>query len=303
VTAAGSHLDLLLRGAPSLESQRGRLERAARSGAAVLVVGEPGSGRTTLARALHAESGRTGPLVETDVSTIPSSLFESELFGHTAGAFSGADRARAGRVVRAAGGSLLLDQVEELPLETQPKLLRLLAEGRFAPLGGRDRSADVRFLAVAAEDLPARVERGAFRRDLYYRLEVLAFRVPPLRARRGDLPSLIATLLADLGRRYGRPDLELDPASSRWMTAHPWPGNVRQVRNVLERAVVLHEHGPLRVDPAPLEGERPPSLLEVERETILRALAFTRGHQGEAATILGVSRKALWEKRRRLGIP
>jgi DNA-binding NtrC family response regulator len=303
VTAGAAQLDLLLRGAASFAPQRDRVERAARSSAAVLVVGEPGSGRTTLARAIHAASGRAGPLVETDVGTIPSALFESELFGHTAGAFSGADRARPGRVARAAGGSLLLDHVEELPLETQPKLLRLLAEGRFAPLGGRERIADVRFLAVAAEDLPERVERGAFRRDLYHRLEVLAFRVPPLRQRRGDLPGLIAVLLQDLARRYGRAALELDPASRQWMLGHPWPGNVRQLRNVLERAVVLHEGGPLRVEPAPLAGERPPSLLEVEAETIRRALAFTRGHQGEAAAILGISRKALWEKRKRLGIP
>jgi DNA-binding NtrC family response regulator len=303
VTSADSHLDLLLRGAPSLEPLRGRLERAAKSAAAVLVVGEPGSGRTTLARALHVASGRGGPLIETDVSTIPSALFESELFGHTVGAFSGADRARPGRVARASGGTLLLDQVEELPLETQPKLLRLLAEGRFAPLGGRERSADVRFLAVGAEDLPARVERGAFRRDLYYRLEVLAFRVPPLRARRGDLPLLISSLLEDLGRRYGRQGLALDPASRAWMASHPWPGNVRQLRNVLERAVVMHESGPMRVDPTPLEGDRPPTLLAVERDAILRALSYTRGHQGQAAEILGISRKALWEKRRRLGIP
>jgi DNA-binding NtrC family response regulator len=303
VSGDASQLDLFLRGAPSLRPLRDRLERAARSSAPLLVVGEPGSGRTTLARALHAASGRTGPLVETDVGTIPTSLFESELFGHTAGAFSGADRARLGRVARAERGSLVLDHVEELPLETQPKLLRLLSEGRFAPLGGRERGADVRFLAVAAEDLPARVERGAFRGDLYYRLEVLAFRVPPLRARRADLPALLSSLLADLGRRYGRPDLALDAASRARLLAHDWPGNVRQLRNVLERAVVLHEGGLLRVDAEAVAGDRPPSLLEMERETIRRALAHTRGHQREAAAILGISRKSLWEKRKRLGIP
>jgi DNA-binding NtrC family response regulator len=303
VTTAASQLDLLLRGAPSLEPMRVQLERAARSVVAVLVVGEPGSGRTSLARALHAESGRPGPLVETDASTIPTALFESELFGHTSGAFSGADRSRPGRVARAEGGSLLLDHIEELPLETQPKLLRLLAEGRFAPLGGRERVADVRFLAVGTEDLPARVERGAFRSDLYYRLEVLAFRVPPLRQRRGDLPSLIVALLGDLSRRYGRSSLELDPASRQWMLSHPWPGNVRQLRNVLERAVVLHEGGPLEVAKAPPSGDRPPSLVEIECDAIRQALAYTRGHQGEAAAILGISRKALWQKRKRLGIP
>lgn len=280
-------------------------ERAAASDVPVLVLGEPGSGRSTLARAFHAASPRAaGPLVEVDPAAFPSSLFESELFGYRAGAFTGAERDVEGRVARARGGSLLLDQVEELPLAVQPKLLRLLAERRYAPLGGPELDADVRFLAIGAEDLPARAARGLFRSDLFYRLEVLSYRVPPLRERRPELPALAERMLADLAERLGRPRPELARGALDWMLEHPWPGNLRQLRNVLERGLLLAGAGP--IDPPRPEGgggERPRRLIEVEEEQIRRALAYTRGHQGRAAELLGISRKALWEKRKRLGIP
>jgi two-component system response regulator HydG len=284
------------------------IERAAASDAPVLVAGEPGSGRSTLARALHAASPRAaGPLVEVDPAVVPSALFESELFGYRAGAFTGALQGIPGRAARAEGGTLVLDHVEELPLAAQPKLLRLIAERRYAPLGGEERVAEVRFVALGALDLPERVARGAFRADLFYRLEVLAFRLPPLRERRADLPLLLDELLADLGERFGRPGLELAPRARAWMLDHPWPGNLRQLRNVLERALVLAApDGPGPLDPEPpaavLES-RPRPLLDLEKEEIRRALAYTRGHQGRAAELLGISRKALWEKRKRYGIP
>jgi DNA-binding NtrC family response regulator len=241
--------------------------------------------------------------VEVDVSVIPATLFESELFGYRPGAFTGASEGQPGRVARAEGGTLVLDHLEELPLAAQPKLLRLLAERRYTPLGGSEVAADVRFVAIASEDLPERAERGIIRQDLFYRLEVLAFRVPPLRERRGDLPALIDHLLSDLGDRLGR-RLELHPASREGMLEHPWPGNVTQLRGVLEREAVLTVDGPLRPKlPRSEVGARPRALVEVEREEILKALAFTRGHQGRAAELLGISRKALWEKRKRLGLP
>ncbi|HEX6198873.1 MAG TPA: sigma 54-interacting transcriptional regulator [Thermoanaerobaculia bacterium] len=309
----GRPLPRLLAGQPALERHLPALERAAASAAPLLLVGEAGTGRTALARAVHASSPRAaGPLVEVDPGAIPAPLFESELFGYRAGAFTGAVRASPGRVERAAGGSLLLDHVEELPLAVQPKLLRLVAEGAYAPLGGGERRSDVRFLSIAAEDLPERVRRGAFREDLFYRLEVLAFRVPPLRERPGDLPGLIDRLLADLGERFGRPGATLAPGAREWMLRHPWPGNLRQLKNTLERALVMAGAGrpgalgaAAALDPEPPAGaERPPRpLAEAEADEIRRALAYTRGHQGEAARLLGISRKALWAKRKRYGIP
>jgi DNA-binding NtrC family response regulator len=286
------------------ESLRG-IERAAATSAPVLLLGEPGSGRSTVARAVHGASPRAaGPLVEVDPGAVPSTLFESELFGYRAGAFTGAERAVEGRVARAEGGTLVLDHVEELPLPAQPKLLRLVAERRYSPLGGKEVEADVRFVALGSEDLPRRVARETFRPDLFYRLEVLAFRVPPLRERRADLPAVIDHLLADLGERFGYPGPVLAPRARAWMLEHPWPGNLRQIRNTLERGLILAERGP--VDPPPPEGfqeSRPRPLVEVEKEQIRNALAYTRGHQGRAADLLGISRKALWEKRRRYGIP
>jgi DNA-binding NtrC family response regulator len=159
-------------------------------------------------------------------------------------------------------------------------------------------------VALGAEDLPERVARGAFRPDLFYRLEVLAFRLPPLRERRGDLPLLIAELVADLGERFGRSGLELSPRAVAWMVEHPWPGNLRQLRNTLERALILAPDGPLEPEPPdPVLESRPRPLLAIEKDEIRRALAYTRGHQGRAAELLGISRKALWEKRKRYGIP
>jgi len=288
---------------PSLGPSLAGAERAARSGSPILVVGEPGTGRSTLARALHAASGRAGPLVEVDPGAFPATLFEGELFGYRAGAFTGAETSSEGRVARAEGGTLLLDHVEELPLTAQPKLLRLLAEQRYAPLGGRERRADVRFLAIAGDDLNERLRRGAFRSDLYYRLEVLTFRLPPLRDRLEDLPLVVGSLLADLAERFGRRVPEVSPRALEWMSAYAWPGNLRQVRNVLERSLIVARGEEIDPEPPRDAGERPRPLAELEREAIRRALAFTRGHQGKAAELLGISRKALWEKRRRFGIP
>ncbi|HEX9940605.1 MAG TPA: sigma 54-interacting transcriptional regulator [Thermoanaerobaculia bacterium] len=298
-------LPRLLQGFPALaESLRG-IDRAAATEAPVLLLGEPGSGRSTVARALHGASPRAaGPLVEVDPGSIPSTLFESEFFGYRAGAFTGAERASEGRVARAEGGTLVLDHVEELPLPAQPKLLRLVAERRYAPLGGPEAGADVRFVAIGPQDLPHRVARETFRPDLFYRLEVLAFRIPPLRERRADLPAVLDHLLADLGERFGHPGPVLAPRARAWMLEHPWPGNLRQLRNTLERGLILADGGP--VDPPPPDGlleTRPRPLIEVEKEQIKNALAYTRGHQGRAAELLGISRKALWEKRRRYGIP
>lgn len=306
-TTTSGPLTELLGGCPAVAGLLSALLRAAATEAPVLILGEAGTGRSTLARALHRSSPRaSGPLVEVDPGAVPSSLFESEFFGYRAGAFTGAERASAGRVARAEAGTLVLDQVDALPLAAQPKLLRLLAERRYAPLGGGERTADVRFVAIGSEDLPDRAAAGAFRRDLYYRLEVLAFRLPPLRRRSQDLPILAQAVLRDLAERLDLPQAPLlSRAAREWMAEHPWPGNLRQLRNTLERALILSPETP-ELDPPPppeLAQRRPRPLAAVEEEQIRRALAFTRGHQGRAADLLGISRKTLWEKRKRYGIP
>jgi len=290
---------------PSMAPLREQLRRGARSDAPLLIVGEPGVGRTSLARALHSASPRaTRALVEVDVGSIPVELFESDLFGHVAGAFTGAERERIGKIGAALGGTLLLDRVEELPISVQPKLLRFLSERVYSPLGGRETSSDLRVLAVASHDLALRVERGDFRRDLFHRLEVIAFEIPPLRRRPGDLEAALPTLLDDLSRRYGRAELAIAEEDLRWMLEHAWPGNLRQVRNLLERAAVLQGEGVLRLArPVAAADECPRTLEETERAAIVQALSYTRGHQGKAAALLGISRKGLWEKRKRHGIP
>ncbi len=298
-------LEALTKASPTLSENLRGAARAALSPSPILILGESGTGRTTLARALHGASRRrTGPLVEMDVGVIPVSLFESELFGYRPGAFTGAEQASCGRTDLAEGGTLVIDHVEEIPQSVQPKLLRLLSEGLYSPLGGQEKAADVRFLALGADDLAGRVERGAFRADLYYRLEVLRFRLPPLRERRQDVAGIAQALLEDLALRFDRPVPRLSSASLDWMVAYDWPGNLRQLRNVLERALIVAE-GPELDPPPPADSEarRPLSLAQSERRQILQALAFCRGHQGRAAEVLGISRKSLWEKRKRYEIP
>lgn len=294
----------LLRSSPSLQPLLTAAARAATSSAPILILGEAGTGRSTVARALHAASPRaTGPLIEVDISAVPSTLFESELFGHRPGAFTGADLSVAGRVERAEGGTLLLDHVEEIPVAAQPKLLRILAEGRFTPLGGAEKLADVRFLGIASSDLPERAAAGSFRQDLFYRLEVVTLLLPPLRERRQDLAPLIDYFLRDLEIRFALEGLELEASARDWMVEYDWPGNLRELRNVLERALIAQ--GSRRLRPAQPEraGGPPETLQDLERKHIQRTLAYTRGHQGRAAEVLGISRKTLWEKRRKYGIP
>lgn len=300
----GPSLDDVLEASPSLRQPLRGLERAAAANVPILILGEAGTGRSTLARAIHGASPRLRrPFVEIDPGAVPASLFESDLFGYRAGAFTGAERNAEGRVERAEGGTLLLDHVEDIPLRSQSKLLRLLAERYYAPIGGVERRADVRFLATSTPDLEERVRGGAFRHDLYYRLEVMSFVVPPLRRRLDDLPSLLHHLLSDLATRFDRTPPRLSQRSRDWMQSYGWPGNLRQVRNVLERSMITNPGSELDPEPPRDLASAPLTLKEVEREHILHTLGYARGHQGKAAELLGISRKSLWEKRKRYGIP
>jgi DNA-binding NtrC family response regulator len=288
---------------------------AAESDVAVLLTGETGTGKDLCARIIHEGSRRAGrPFVAVNCAAIPETLFEAELFGHEKGAFTGADRRRAGRFEAADGGTLFLDEVAELAAGSQAKLLRALESGTFEPVGAnRTLRVDVRVVAATNGNLAAQIERGAFRRDLFYRLNVIDIETPPLRACQADIPGLAGAFLAEIARRQQRPVPDVEQAVLAALAAHPFPGNVRELQHALERAVALARGGAVRVEhlpadiavgawargaPVPAPGLQPlgEAMAAFEREHILRALAQTGGRRARAATLLGISRKSLWER-------
>ena len=305
-----------------------RIERVAPTDSTVLVVGETGTGKELVARAVHDRSARKGrPLVKVNCGAISAGLVESELFGHVRGAFTGALENRTGRFELADGGTLFLDEVGELPLETQVKLLRVLQEGEFEPVGSsRTVKVDVRIIAATNRDLDAAVREGRFRADLFYRLNVLPLRVPPLRERRTDVPPLALYFVERFSKRFGKRFDGIARESMERLTAYPWPGNVRELQNVIERAVALSSGPVLRVEselepaagapkapvPPPAEGVVPAaarasvgSLDDAERRHILAALRETdfviEGPRG-AALILNLHPNTLRSRMKKLGI-
>jgi transcriptional regulator with GAF, ATPase, and Fis domain len=216
-------------------------DQVAKTDSTVLLLGETGTGKELLARAIHARGTRANrPLIKVDCSTLPSGLVESELFGHEKGAFTGAHLAKAGRFELADGGTVFLDEIGELPLELQTKLLRVLEEGVFLPLGSkRERKVDVRVIAATNRDLQGEVREGRFRSDLYYRLSVFPIEIPPLRERREDIPLLVSHLVSRLGARLGKPVKSVARSSMDALVAYDWPGNVRELQNVIERSLIL----------------------------------------------------------------
>lgn len=293
--------------------------RAAAVEAPVLVTGETGTGKEVLANAIHGWSPRRGgPFVSVNCAALPPGLIESELFGHVPGAFSGATRARIGRFQAANGGTLLLDEIGELPLELQPKLLRALQEGTFEPVGS-DISVrvDVRIVAATNRDLEAAVAEGRFREDLFYRLNVLRLHIPPLRERREDIPVIAAGFLAALAQRTGRGPWTLSESAAASLAPHPWPGNVRELVNALERATIVTSGTDLAEVPslaspslptavAAAEDSGPfPTLEDAERRHVEAALRRTRGRiygEGGAAEILDIHPNTLLSRMRRLGM-
>jgi two-component system response regulator AtoC len=291
--------------------------RAAATEEPVLIVGESGTGKELAAAALHRHSRRgDGPFVRVNCAALPEALVESELFGHERGAFTGADRQRAGRFERAGGGTLFLDEVAELPAPAQAKLLRVLQSGEFERVGGAEvLRADVRIVSATHRDLAREVSGGRFREDLYYRLNVVRLVLPPLRERVEDLPELAAAILRRLEARYGWRDLHLSDEALRDLAGRDWPGNVRQLENVLARAAIAARGRPILPDH--LDADEPAVglggtegaeasttvplralLAEVERRAIRRALAACGGHRTRAAEALGISRRQLFEKLR-----
>ena len=265
----------------------------------VLLTGESGTGKEGLAGALHAESGRAGPLVALNCGALPSGLADSELFGHVRGAFTGAVEKKRGAFGAADGGTLFLDEIGELPLELQPRLLRVIETGVVRPVGGdRELDVDVRIVAATHRVLPELVRCGRFRRDLFHRLSVLPIDVPPLRDRPEDIPGL--------ARRFAGPGVELDLDAIEHLKRLPWYGNVRELRNTVVRSRLLARSGrltrsnlvPDETDPGPLDTG---SLRDLERARILDALHRTGGNRARAARMLGLPKSTLGDRLRRLG--
>lgn len=278
---------------PRLRAALRLLERVAPTESTVLLLGESGTGKELFARALHALSPRArGPFAALNVAAIPETLVENELFGHEKGAFTGADRTRPGRFEQAQGGTLLLDEIGELPLAAQGKVLRVLEERTFERVGGGPtRRADVRLVAATNRDLRAMVEEGAFRSDLFFRLDVFPIELPALRERREDIPALARHLVAEIAARHGAAAPELAADGLAVLTEGAWPGNVRELANVLERAVILSDGGPLSArDLRPLL--RPLAGAD-DRERLREVLRETGGDKQRAATLLGVSYRTL----------
>ena len=269
----------------------------------VLIHGESGTGKELLARNLHAEGARPdGPYVVVDCTLLTGEHLRSELFGHVKGAFTGADKDRAGAFARAHGGTLFLDEVGELPLDLQPHLLRVLEQGEIRPLGGEEsQQVSVRVVAATHRDLKARVSEDLFRQDLYYRLSALSVEVPPLRAR-GDDVMLVAERLLPEGAR-------LDESARKALLNHPWPGNVRELRNTLQRAAALAGNRLIRPEDLALDAghgqplEAPGETLEtLEARAIQEALAACDGNRKEAAKRLGIARSTFYSKLKKLGL-
>ncbi|MGE5231090.1 MAG: sigma-54-dependent transcriptional regulator [Deltaproteobacteria bacterium] len=289
--------------------------RVARHSTTVLITGESGTGKEVLAKAIHRMSPRQDrSFIAINCAAIPEHLLESELFGHVKGAFTGAVADRMGLFEAANGGTLLLDEIGELPLGLQAKLLRVLEEGEVRRVGGReDKRVDVRVIAATAKALDEAVERGQFRSDLYYRLDVVRLHVPPLRERRDDISALLAYFARQAAERTGH-TVSITPQALAALTEYEWPGNVRELRNAVERAAVLAGAKPLEASDFSLGNGKAngvPKIAangsydlraqveEMERAIISRALEATKGNRREAAGLLGISLRTLFYKLRR----
>jgi PAS domain S-box-containing protein len=291
------------------------VEMVAPTDSTVLILGETGTGKELMAGAIHeASRRRRGVMVKVNCAALPPTLVESELFGHERGAFTGAVQQKKGRFELAHRGTIFLDEVGELPVEIQAKLLRVLQEQELERIGGTQTvKVDVRVIAATNRDLAAAVRTGAFRADLFYRLNIFPIRLPPLRERADDVPVLAAHFVRQFAERMGKPARRIAPATLERLTRYGWPGNVRELANVLERAVILSsgaviqdEHvGPLALTTAGAAPGGFPTLEEVERQHLLRALEQTggilAGPKG-AARLLGMSRSTAWSRMRKLGI-
>ncbi len=309
--------------APTLVELYETVDRVAATTCTVLITGDSGTGKELVARAVHDTSPRRDrPFVAVNCGAIPEALLESELFGHVRGAFTGAHATKLGRLAAAQGGTLFLDEVGELPLSLQVKLLRVLQSHEYSPVGEtRTTKADVRIVAATNVDLEQAVQKGSFREDLYYRLNVIHVTVPSLGDRQGDIPELVEHFLTQTCKKLGREKLEVSPAAHKLLLTYGWPGNVRELENSIERAVLLCPTETIEPRDLPARvcgvgGERRPgaelpisgldlraAVEAFENDLIRQALTRTGWNKNQAAQLLGLNRTTLVEmlKRKRLG--
>ncbi len=300
-------------GASSMEPVTRALRKVAQTNATVLLLGESGSGKEIAAREIHQQSPRREkPFMAVNCAALTESLLESELFGHEKGAFTGADTRTRGRIEYAEGGTFFLDEIGELKLDLQAKLLRVLQEKRFERVGGTQSiDANVRWVAATNRDLKQMIAQGSFREDLYHRLAVFPIRLPPLRERMADLAPLTDLLLTHIASEMNRSPLRVSAAAREKLAAYPWPGNIRELKNTLERGAILTDGEVLDASDIWLEdsvqrGESnsaaPRSLAAIEREAIARALASVQGNRRKAAVILEIAERTLYDKIKRHGL-
>jgi formate hydrogenlyase transcriptional activator len=310
--SAERRFEQIVGNSPVLESVLEQVERVAPTDSTVLIHGETGTGKELIARAVHNISSRCGrAFVKLNCAAIPLDLLESELFGHEKGAFTGAIAQKIGRFELADKGTLFLDEVGDIPPALQPKLLRVLQEQEFERLGStRTHQVDVRIVAATNRDLTQMVNRSEFRNDLYYRLNVFPVVLPPLRERREDIPALVTHFVERFGHRMGRQIEHIPPETISALTSYDWPGNIRELQNLIERAVILSNDGVLP-NPLPttkvvsVNNSRPTTLRDSEHTLILRTLdtvGWVIGGPKGAATKLGLKRTTLIHKMQKLGI-
>lgn len=306
--------------APSLIDTLAVAKRVSPTDASVLILGESGTGKEVLAEAIHYQSERRqAPFVRVNLGGISSSLFESELFGHKKGAFTDAHTEREGRFARADGGSIFLDEIGDLPLPNQVKLLRVLQEKTYEPLGSSETvRVDCRVISATNKHLEEMVAAGSFREDLFYRINLIKLTLPPLRDRPGDIPLLANHFLESFRRNYQRPELRLSQGAQRWLRQQPFPGNIRELRNLIERSVLVTNDNTLEAEDLqrlyqPTAGHHPnrlnlpevgkASLEEMEIEMIRRTLRHHQGNITQVAQDLGLTRSAVYRRLHKYGIP
>jgi len=314
------NLDDLIGASPGMQAIFRDARQVAETDSSVLISGETGTGKELLARAIHARSSRNGgPFVPVNCPALPGSLLESELFGHAVGAFTDARSKRKGLFLQANGGTIFLDEIGDLPASLQAKLLRALEERSIRAVGSdREEAFDARIIAATNRDLQAAVAENAFRRDLYFRINVVSLRIPPLRTRGSDVLLLARHFLDRFGAAAGREEIGLSDTVAEKFMRYFWPGNVRELRNVIERGVALTRHDALVMEDLPDEirdyesahvivtSNNPDELVpmaEVEKRYITQVLAATGGNRTTAAKILGLARKTLYRKLQSYGIP